>query len=76
MFGRICAAHLAGPLGPGDGGEWVEVRLRFAAVPAARTLLSFGGDVEVVSPAEVRADLSCVAAEVVAQYSNVRLDMG
>jgi hypothetical protein len=39
MFGRICAAHLAGP-------------------------------------AEVRADLACVAAEVVARYSNVRLDMG
>jgi predicted DNA-binding transcriptional regulator YafY len=52
------------------------VRLRFAAVPAARTLLSFGADVEVVSPTEVRADLACVAAEIVAQYSNVHLDMG
>jgi predicted DNA-binding transcriptional regulator YafY len=45
------------------------VRLRFAAVPAARTLLSFGGDVEVVSPAEVRADLAAVAAEVAARYA-------
>jgi predicted DNA-binding transcriptional regulator YafY len=43
--------------------------LRFAAVPAARTLLSFGADVEVVSPPEVRADLATVAAAVVAQYT-------
>ena len=43
---------------------------------AARTLLSFGGNVEVTSPPEVRADLAAVAAEVVAQYSNVRLDVG
>jgi hypothetical protein len=42
------------------------VRLRSAAVPAARTLLSFGGNVEVVSPPEVRADLASVAADVVA----------
>jgi hypothetical protein len=33
------------------------LRLRFAAVKAARTLLSFGGNVEVVSPTSVRADL-------------------
>ena len=73
MFGRICAAHLTGPL-PAAAGEWTEVRLRFAAVPAARTLLSFGGNVEVISPPEVRADLAAVAAEVLACYSNVRLD--
>ena len=73
MFGRICAAHLTGPL-PAAAGEWIEVRLRFAAVPAARTLLSFGGNVEVISPPEVRADLAAVAAEVLACYSNVRLD--
>jgi hypothetical protein len=48
------------------------VRLRFAAVKAARTLLSFGGNTEVISPAEVRADLAAVAAEVVACYQNVR----
>jgi len=76
MFGRICAAHLDGAIGPAGDAEWVVVRLRFAAVPAARTLLSFGGDVEVTSPAEVRTDLTSVAAEVVARYSNVRLDMG
>jgi predicted DNA-binding transcriptional regulator YafY len=72
MFGRICAAHLDGPL-PAATGEWVEVPLRFAAVKAARTLLSFAGNVEVVSPPEVRADLAAAAAEVVTCYSNVRL---
>jgi hypothetical protein len=71
---RICAAHLAEPGGgaPGTGGEdteWAVVRLRFAAVPAARTLLSFGGDVEVVSPPEIRADLASVAAAVIARYA-------
>ena len=65
--------------GPGDGqsagdsedgdAEWAVVRLRFGAVPAARMLLSFGGNVEVVSPPEVRADLAAVAAEVVVRYA-------
>jgi hypothetical protein len=41
-------------------------------------LLSFCGNVEVVSPPEVRADLATVAADVVARYagSNMRLDAG
>ena len=81
MFLRICAANLAEDVADGgadgaedgaDGGAdagWVVVRLRFAAVPAARTLLSFGADVEVVSPAEVRADLATVAAAVAARYA-------
>jgi predicted DNA-binding transcriptional regulator YafY len=84
MFCRICGANLDpeprdGDAEPGDGAdaepgdgadaEWVVVPMRFAAVPAARTLLSFGGDVEVISPPEVRADLAAVAAEVTARYS-------
>jgi predicted DNA-binding transcriptional regulator YafY len=72
MFRRICAAHLAEDPGDSPGGadaEWAVVGLRFAAVPAARTLLSFGRDVEVVSPPEVRADLAMVAAAVVARYA-------
>ena len=75
MFGRICAANLDGPLEPAGDAEWVEVRLRYGGVPAARMLLGFGGNVEVLSPAEVRADLADVAAEVVARYSNIRLGM-
>jgi len=68
--GRICAANLDGPVPmPADpGAEWVEVRLRYGGVPAARVLLGFGVGVEVVSPEEVRADLARVAAEVVVAY--------
>ena len=72
MFGRICAANLTGPL-PLATGEWIELRLRFAAVKAARTLLSFGANVEVMSPPEVRVDLAAVATEIAELYSNVRL---
>jgi WYL domain len=82
VFGRICAANLTGPLPLATGewiellatGEWIELRLRFAAVKAARTLLSFGASVEVMSPPEVRADLAALAAEIADLYSNVRLD--
>ena len=78
MFRRICAANLAEGdgegdfgLGDGDGTDpvWAVAALRFAPVPAARTLLSFGDDVEVLSPAEVRADLAAVAAAVAALYA-------
>jgi predicted DNA-binding transcriptional regulator YafY len=70
MFRRICASHLADGEEDHEGdAEWVVVRLRFGAVPAARTLLSFGGDVEVVSPPEVRADLAAVAVAAVARYA-------
>ena len=75
MFGRMCAAHLAGPL-PAAAGEWTQVRLRYPGVKAARPLLSFGANVEVTSPASVRADLAEVAAQVVACYSNACLDLG
>ena len=54
-------------------GELTQVRLRYPGVMAARPLLSFGANVEVLSPESVRADLAEVAAEVVASYSNVRL---
>jgi predicted DNA-binding transcriptional regulator YafY len=72
VFGRICAANLTGPL-PLATGEWIELRLRFAAVKAARTLLSFGANVEVMSPPEVRAELAAVATETVDLYSNLSL---
>jgi WYL domain len=70
VFGRICAANLDGPVVPAADadGDWATVRLRFAAVPAARTLLSFGGNVEVVSPPEVRADLASAAADAITLY--------
>ena len=67
LFRRICAAHLVDGEDDdgGDDPEWAVVRLRFGGVPAARMLLSFGGDAEVVSPPEVRADLAAVAAATV-----------
>jgi predicted DNA-binding transcriptional regulator YafY len=73
MLGRICAANLTKRVADAEAvdDEWVQVRLRFPAVPAARTLLSFGGNVEVVSPPEVQADLASVAADVVARYGPV-----
>jgi predicted DNA-binding transcriptional regulator YafY len=74
LFLRICASNVVGGADSGRadsgraGGDWTMVPLRFGAVAAARTLLSFGANVVVVSPPEVRADLAAVAAEVVAQY--------
>jgi len=52
-----------------DADEWVDVPLRFAAVKAARPLLSFGDDVVVVSPDEVRDELVTAASAVVAHYA-------
>jgi predicted DNA-binding transcriptional regulator YafY len=85
MFSRMFAAHLAeatagdapadrarsGQSGADDG-EWAVLTLRFAAVQAARVLLSFGGDVVVTSPPAVRDDLLAVAAEVTACYNPAR----
>jgi hypothetical protein len=45
------------------------VTLRFAAVKAARVLLSFGGDVVVASPPDVREDLLPAAVAVTACYA-------
>jgi predicted DNA-binding transcriptional regulator YafY len=55
-----------------DDREWAVLTLQFAAVQAARVLLSFGGDVVVTSPPEVRDDLLAVAGEVTACYAPVR----
>ena len=70
VFRRICASHLVDGEDDdgGDDSEWAVVRLRFAGVAAARILLSFGGDAEVMSPPEVRDDLAAVAAATVDLY--------
>jgi len=75
IFRRICAAHLVDGEDDdgGDDPEWAVVRLRFGGVPAARILLSFGGDVEVMSPPEVRDDLAAVAAATVGLYDRTRV---
>jgi predicted DNA-binding transcriptional regulator YafY len=74
-FRRICAAHLVDGEDDdgGDDPEWAVVRLRFSGVAAGRIMLSFGGDVEVVSPPEVRDDLAAVAAATVALYDRTRV---
>jgi predicted DNA-binding transcriptional regulator YafY len=56
--------------GPGGGelGEWAEIELRFRGVAAARPLLAFGADLQVVSPPEVRADLAGIAAAAMASH--------
>ena len=70
VFRRMCAAHLVDGEDDdgGDDPEWAVVRLRFGGVAAARILLSFGGDAEVLSPPEVRDDLAAVAAATVDLY--------
>ncbi|GAB7046877.1 helix-turn-helix transcriptional regulator [Catenuloplanes indicus] len=57
---------------PAKATEAVEVELRFAALPAARTLLAFGTDVTVLSPESVIADLAEVSAATAAHYANHR----
>jgi predicted DNA-binding transcriptional regulator YafY len=59
------APGAASPAEQAGNTEWAEAELRFPVAMAARILLSFGADVEVVSPPEVRDDLVAVAAEVV-----------
>jgi len=75
LFRRICAAHLVDGEDDdgGDNPEWAVVRLRFGGVAAARILLSFGGDAEVMSPPEVRDDLAAVAAATVDLYDRTRV---
>jgi predicted DNA-binding transcriptional regulator YafY len=63
------AGCLVGDGAGADADEWVDVPLRFAAVKAARPLLSFGDDVVVLSPAEVRDELVAAASAVVAHYA-------
>jgi predicted DNA-binding transcriptional regulator YafY len=72
LLGRIHTSNLAGPVTDDTDPEWAVVPLRFPVLPAARSLLTFGADVEVLSPGELRADLAQVAASVVAQYASVR----
>jgi predicted DNA-binding transcriptional regulator YafY len=68
MFGRVCATHLAGDISSDDDPDWMVVPMRFAAVQAARIMIGFGADVEVLSPPEVRADFATIASAVAAQY--------
>ncbi|MEU1676507.1 YafY family protein [Streptomyces roseifaciens] len=65
MFLRILGPFLASPPSADDPAV---VELRLPELPAARSLLSFGPDVEVLSPQEVRAELARVAAATAELY--------
>jgi predicted DNA-binding transcriptional regulator YafY len=66
------AANLASPPPtkppPGDP-DRIELQLDFRNLDAAQSLLAFGPDVEVISPAPLRDDLARTAREVVALYT-------
>lgn len=70
MLLRICAPDVVS-VAPATGDNWVRVDMRFPVAIAARILLSFGTGVEVLSPADVRADLRATAAEIAASYAAV-----
>jgi predicted DNA-binding transcriptional regulator YafY len=69
MFCRINTQHLAGPPHPDGDSGWANVELRFRGVPAARPLLAYGADIQVLSPAEVRADLATIATNAAACHN-------
>ncbi|MGK5729265.1 helix-turn-helix transcriptional regulator [Streptomyces sp. URMC 124] len=66
MFLRILGPAVAGP--PSDG-DPATVGLLLPELRSARQLLSFGPDVEVLSPQEVREDLARVAAATAERYA-------
>jgi predicted DNA-binding transcriptional regulator YafY len=68
-FERVMGNTMTGPPEAGDGAaDWAEAELRLRAIGEGRRLIGFGGDVEVLSPAAVRADIAQVAASVVELY--------
>ncbi|MFJ3235365.1 helix-turn-helix transcriptional regulator [Streptomyces sp. NPDC086787] len=76
MFRRVLAPALTGL--PADDGadEWATARLSFPALRAARQLLAFADQVEVVSPPEVRAELAAAARSVTDLYQRRVRDGG
>jgi predicted DNA-binding transcriptional regulator YafY len=67
MLLRIHGSRVAEPLAAGDG-EWAELTFVFPVMQAARALLSFGTDVEILGPPEARAELALAATEVAKLY--------
>ncbi|WP_035844975.1 helix-turn-helix transcriptional regulator [Kitasatospora azatica] len=67
MLLRIHGPRVSEPPAPGDG-EWAELTLAFPVVAAARALLSFGADLEILAPSEARAELARAATEVAEVY--------
>ncbi|MHC5904626.1 helix-turn-helix transcriptional regulator [Streptomyces sp. S6] len=75
FFLRLAAPQLSPSQDEFDlSGEWVTVRLRYGRLQAARQLLMFSDQVEVLSPPEVRAELRAALASVAALYSVVPVE--
>ncbi|MFI5773223.1 helix-turn-helix transcriptional regulator [Streptomyces sp. NPDC051658] len=69
LFVRLHGGALTGEPRPEEGeGEWVRAELAVDSVEWARSLLSFGPNLEVLSPPEARTVLARHAAAVVALY--------
>ncbi|MEU3960208.1 WYL domain-containing protein [Streptomyces buecherae] len=63
------AAEVGGAYDMGDAyDEWVTVEIGYTVAGAARQLLQFGTDVEVLDPPEVRAVLAATAARITDLY--------
>jgi len=72
LFLRVHAADLAVPAPadlPSDEPGWTRVELRFRSLLGAQPLLSFGPDVEVLAPDELRRILADTAAATAARYA-------
>ncbi|MFI6443685.1 helix-turn-helix transcriptional regulator [Kitasatospora sp. NPDC050543] len=69
MFLRIHGGLLTARPPAGPAGEWTELELCFRVVQAARALLAFGVDVEVLSPPAARRELAQAAAETLRLYA-------
>jgi len=72
LFLRVHAADLAAPATadlPSDEPGWTRVELRFRSLFGAQPLLSFGPDVEVLAPDELRRLLADTAAATAALYA-------
>ncbi|WP_406092291.1 helix-turn-helix transcriptional regulator [Streptomyces sp. NBC_01013] len=68
LFLRLNAGVVRGEPSPEGGGEWVRAELAVESVEWARSLLSFGPNVEVLAPPEARAAVTAHAAAVMALY--------
>ncbi|SCD44253.1 Predicted DNA-binding transcriptional regulator YafY, contains an HTH and WYL domains [Streptomyces sp. BpilaLS-43] len=69
LFVRLHTGELTGPPEPEEAGEWVRAELAVPEVAWARSLLSFGPNLEVRSPPEARGLLAEAAAAVMELYA-------
>ncbi|MHC3461129.1 helix-turn-helix transcriptional regulator [Streptomyces flavovirens] len=69
LFVRLHTGELTGPPEPEEAGEWVRAELAVPEVAWARSLLSFGPNLEVLSPPEARGLLAEAAAAVMELYA-------